>query len=129
MVEWCEEKTKARFRIGVSSLCWPIWNFRNNLVFNKVQTTHFLQVFYMANTWIIEWAYVLSPDQRYFMASGCRRLLTSIGILSNLLALVFFETRQNLCLLYRYRRSKGKYTAEAEKTKRHEESPLGGEIS
>jgi hypothetical protein len=36
---WLNEidmKTEARIRIGVSALCWSIWNYRNNIIFNKV---------------------------------------------------------------------------------------------
>jgi hypothetical protein len=30
-----DKKTKARIRVGVCALVWAIWNFRNDIVFNK----------------------------------------------------------------------------------------------
>ena len=43
-----DKKTKDRIRIGVSAICWSIWNCRNNLVFNKKQSGNVLQIIYMA---------------------------------------------------------------------------------
>ena len=43
-----DAKTKARIRIGVSALCWAIWNCRNDIVFNRKNTFHILQVIHMA---------------------------------------------------------------------------------
>ena len=41
------KKTKGRIRIGVSALCWSIWNYRNNLVSNR----NFFFMFYRLSIW------------------------------------------------------------------------------
>ena len=70
-----DKKTKARIRIGVSAICWSIWNSRNNLVFNRKTNFHVLQVINMATYWIQLWATLLTSDQQGLMVSGCARLL------------------------------------------------------
>ena len=70
-----DKKTKARIRIGVSAICWSIWNCRNNLVFNRKTNFHVLQVIHTAVHWIQLWAFLLPSDQRQLMDTGCTRLL------------------------------------------------------
>ena len=71
-----DKNTKARIRIGVSALVWSIWNCRNNIVFNRKDSTKFLQVIHMAVHWIQLWRFMLPEDQRELMVAGCNRLLT-----------------------------------------------------
>ena len=70
-----DKQTKARIRIGVSAICWAIWNCRNNLIFNRARNFHVMQVINMAAHWIQLWAFLLPSDQRELMATGCSRLL------------------------------------------------------
>ena len=71
-----DKRNKARIRIGVSALCWSIWNCRNNIIFNNQLGTNFLQVIRMAVHWIQLWSNLLPEDQREPMVIGCSRLLT-----------------------------------------------------
>ena len=71
-----DKKTKARIRIGVSTICWSIWNCRNNLVFNRCSNFHIMQVIHMTAHWIQLWAYLLPQDQRELMVTGSARILT-----------------------------------------------------
>jgi hypothetical protein len=66
---------KASICIGVSALCWSIWNCRNDIVFNKKGTTNFLQVIHTKVHWIQLWRFLLPEDQRESMISGCNRLM------------------------------------------------------
>jgi hypothetical protein len=62
--------------VGVSALCWSIWRARNDLIFNKKNSFHYLQVIHMMVHWVQLWA-LLSPEGlRDAMVSGCTRLLT-----------------------------------------------------
>ena len=70
-----DKKTKDRIRICVSAICWSIWNCRNDMVFNRKDTFHVLQVIHSAVHWIQLWAFLLSSDQRDLMEAGCTRLL------------------------------------------------------
>jgi hypothetical protein len=70
-----DKKTKARIRIGVSAICWSLWKCRNNLVFNRKENFHVLQVIHMATHWIQLWAFLLPSDQRELMVARCSRLL------------------------------------------------------
>jgi hypothetical protein len=70
-----DKVSKAKIRMGVSAICWAIWNCRNNIIFNKQTGFNFLQVIQMAADWIHLWSYILPVDQREPMAIGCNRLL------------------------------------------------------
>jgi hypothetical protein len=43
---------KARIRIGISALCWSIWTYQNNIIFNKQNNINFLQVIRLVAHWI-----------------------------------------------------------------------------
>ena len=73
-----DKKTKARIRIGICAFVWAIWNCRNDVVFNKVGVTHFLQVVHKALYWIHMWSFLLSEDQRALLDTGCTRLLAVV---------------------------------------------------
>jgi hypothetical protein len=70
-----DKMTKARIHIGVSVLCWSIWTCRNDMIFNGIMCTHFLQVIRLAMHWILIWSNFLLEDQRKHMAIDCNRLL------------------------------------------------------
>ena len=70
-----DKKKKARILIEILALCWAIWKCRNSIVCNKVGTTNFSQVFYMASNSVTTCLYILPPDQRDIMVYGCTRLL------------------------------------------------------
>ena len=78
-----EKKTKSSIRIGMCAFIWAIWNCRNDIVFNKVGTTHFLQVVHRATYWIHMWSFLLKPDQRPLMDSGCSRLMAVVRAIFN----------------------------------------------
>jgi hypothetical protein len=66
-----DKDTKARIRMGVSAVCWAIWNCQNNIIFNKQTGFNFLQVIRMAAHGIHLWSYILLVGQRDPMAIGC----------------------------------------------------------
>jgi hypothetical protein len=37
-------KTKAKICIGISAICWSIWNCRNDIVFNSKGSFDFFQL-------------------------------------------------------------------------------------
>ena len=73
-----DKASKARIRIGVAAILWAIWNCRNDIVFNKTTSTHYLQVIHKACFWIHSWSLLLPADQRGLMDVGCTRLLTVV---------------------------------------------------
>ena len=56
-----DKNTKARIRIGVSALVWSIWNCRNNIVFNRKDSTNFCRLFIWRST---GYSYVVLCYQR-----------------------------------------------------------------
>ena len=70
-----DKTTKARIRVGVAAILWAIWNYRNDIVFNKSTSTHYLQVIHKACYWIHLWSFLLPADQRGLMDAGCTRML------------------------------------------------------
>lgn len=71
-----DKDTKARIRVGTCAIVWSLWNCRNDIIFNKKGTAHFLQVIHMATHWIQEWSILLPEAQRAHMDSGYIRLVT-----------------------------------------------------
>ena len=47
---------------------------RNDIIFNKKQSFHFLQVIHMVSDWVQLWALLSPEEKRDAMASGCTRL-------------------------------------------------------
>ena len=75
--------TKARIRIGVAAILWAIWNCRNDIVFNKTSSFHYLQVIHKALYWIESWSFLLPVDQRGLMEAGCTRMITVVRAIFN----------------------------------------------
>ena len=78
-----DKQTKARIRIGVCTFVWAIWNCRNDVIFNKVGGVHFLQVVHKALYWIHLWSFLLPPQQRGLMDSGCTRMMAVVRAIFN----------------------------------------------
>ena len=78
-----DKSTKARIRIGVCAFIWAIWNCRNDVVFNRSDNIHFLQVVHRATYWIHIWSLLLPPNQRALMDSGCSRLMAVVRAIFN----------------------------------------------
>ena len=70
--------TKARIRIGVAAILWALWNCRNDIVFNQMHSSHYLQIIHKACYWIHSWSLLLPADQRGLMEAGCTRMLTVV---------------------------------------------------
>ena len=47
-----EKKTKAQIRVGTCALVWSLWNYRNDIIFNKHANTNFFRVIHMATHFI-----------------------------------------------------------------------------
>jgi hypothetical protein len=58
-----DKTNKDRIHIGVSALCWSIWNCKNDIIFNKKDSTNFLQVIHTMVHWIQLWRFLLPEDQ------------------------------------------------------------------
>jgi hypothetical protein len=55
-----EKQTKARIHRGVCAVVWALWNYRNDMIFDKVRTAHFFTAIRMVIFWIREWSYLLA---------------------------------------------------------------------
>jgi hypothetical protein len=66
-----DNKTKAHIRIGISVVCWLIWNCRNDIMFNRKDSSMFLQVIYMTIHWIQLWRFLSPENYRKCMVTGC----------------------------------------------------------
>jgi two-component response regulator (ARR-B family) len=77
------KKTKERIRVGVCALVWTIWNFRNEVVFNKCANPNFLQVIHRAASLIHLWSYLLPIEQREPLDTGCNRLMAVVWTIFN----------------------------------------------
>ena len=78
-----DKQTKARIRIAVCAFVWAIWNCRNDVIFNKIGGVHFLQVVHKALYWIHLWSFLLPPQQRGLMDSGCTRMMAVVWAMFN----------------------------------------------
>jgi hypothetical protein len=73
-----DKQTKARICVGVCALVWAIWNCRNEVVFNRYAKPKNLQVIHRAASSIHMRSYLLPPEQRGPMDTGCNRLMTVV---------------------------------------------------
>jgi hypothetical protein len=71
-------KTKAHIRIDVCALLWAIWNYRNDIIFDRATRVQFLHVINTTTYWINMWSYLFPKDQRVFMDTGCTRQMVFI---------------------------------------------------
>jgi 4-hydroxybenzoate polyprenyltransferase len=69
--------------IGMAALCWAIWIFRNDLVFNKSRYIYILQVIFRGVFWIRSWSILSNEEGRRVLKFGCLKLET--------VALAFFH--------------------------------------
>ena len=78
-----DRATKALIRIGVCAFLWAIWNCQNDVVFNRANSEHFLQVIHRAAHWIHAWSCLLLVHQRGRLVTGCTRLLAVVRSIFN----------------------------------------------
>jgi hypothetical protein len=77
-----EKQIIARILVGMCALIWSIWNCGNNMVYNKVETSHFLHVICIATYyWIHEWSYFLQrcSGRLWFLDVGIWRRLHEVS--------------------------------------------------
>jgi hypothetical protein len=73
-----DRKIKARICVEVCALVWAIWNFCNDVVFNRNVKPNFLHVIHRAASSIHMWSYLLLPEQWGPMDTGCNRLMAVV---------------------------------------------------
>ena len=78
-----DKGSKARIRIGIAAILCALWNCRNEIIFNKSSSTHYLQVIHKAMYWTHLWSFLLPADQRGLMDTACTRMLTVIRAIFN----------------------------------------------
>lgn len=72
-----DKYTKARIQIETCAIVWSLWNYRNDMIFNKKKgNAHFLQVICTATHWIHEWSFLLPEAQHAHMDTRCTSLET-----------------------------------------------------
>ena len=60
-------------RIGVCALLWAIWNYRNDVVFNRYTNINFLQVLHRATALIRMWSLLTPAETREPLVTGSTR--------------------------------------------------------
>ena len=66
-----DAKQRKLILVGVAALCWAIWRCRNDIYFNNVRYTSFLQALFRGAYWLRFWA-LLQP-------AGTQELLRSVS--------------------------------------------------
>jgi hypothetical protein len=44
LINRVDKQTKAQVKVGTCGILWSIWNFKNDVIFNKSEISYFLQV-------------------------------------------------------------------------------------
>ena len=65
---------KSQLLVGVSALCWSIWLYRNDVVFDNKNLTNPLQVILLSGSWLNAWAMLQKTNQKENMLAGSQRL-------------------------------------------------------
>ena len=74
--------TASRIRIGICALMWAIWNFKNDMIFNRQHILTFLQVIFSATAQIRMWSLLTPTDSREPLVTGCHQweMVAPIGV-------------------------------------------------
>ena len=83
-----ESKIAAHIRVGVCALLWAIWNCRNDVIFNRINITNFLQVIFRASGLIRTWSSLSSAE-----AKVLNRVVPNLHIKN--LDCIFIHTQRN----------------------------------
>ena len=71
--------------VGMAAMCWSIWLSRNDLVFEKKQSTSYLQVLFRGTYWCRQWTLLQKKhEDSIILKEACTRL--------EMAALSFFKT-------------------------------------
>jgi hypothetical protein len=60
--------------LGAASVCWAIWRYRNDIVFERRNVTNILQVLHSATHWLCTWVVLQKPIFRESVLATCQRL-------------------------------------------------------
>jgi hypothetical protein len=55
-------KEKSIILVGVTALCWAIWRCRNDLIFDNIIYTSFMQAIFKGTYWLHCWALLQHED-------------------------------------------------------------------
>jgi len=68
------KELKCQILIGAAAICWAVWLWRNDVVFNRRPFNSFAQVVYRGTYWIRCWARLCKEEERRNLKIGCRHL-------------------------------------------------------
>ena len=68
------KKLRSQILAGASAMCWAVWLYRNEMVFDKAPVPSYLQVLFKGTHWIQFWSVLQKEDDRPALTMGCRML-------------------------------------------------------
>jgi len=48
--------------VGAAALCWAIWRCRNDIIFNKIKCSSFIQAIFRGAYWLRLWVHLQHKD-------------------------------------------------------------------
>lgn len=69
-----DKKMRAFILFGVAALCWALWLYRNDMVFNKRNMSSPMQVMYSCIHWLRTWSTLLRLEDRDIVTAASLRL-------------------------------------------------------
>ncbi|WVZ54678.1 hypothetical protein U9M48_005442 [Paspalum notatum var. saurae] len=68
------KKLKYSILLGVAAICWAIWSWRNDVVFNERTFNSFAQVIYRGTFWIRCWSLLCKEEEKENLKMRCMHL-------------------------------------------------------
>jgi hypothetical protein len=70
-VQRMKEKNKKLLFLGMDAMFWSIWLSRNDIVFNKISISSYMQVMFRATYWTRTWAVFQKDEGQKFLRTAC----------------------------------------------------------
>ena len=73
-----DAKQRKHILVGFAALCWAIWHCRNDISFNNVRYTSFLQALFRGAYWLRFWALLQLAGTQELLRSVSKNLETTV---------------------------------------------------
>jgi hypothetical protein len=70
-VQNMKSNNKKIFFVGICVMLWAIWLNRNDIIFNKIQISSYMQVIFRGTYWTRKWSSFQKEENQYILRTAC----------------------------------------------------------